>query len=371
MLWVDKYRPHSLEEVDLYPDITQTLKRLADSRDTPHLLFYGPSGSGRKTRVMSMLQEVYGPSVYSLHLDHKTVSVTDSKSVDIAVLSSPYHLDINPSDAGNYDRAIVMHMIKEVAMSNPLRLTNKKFSGKLPLKEEGKENISFVGHKMVILNDVDKMTKGAQHALRRTMEKYMKNCRLVLICSSLSRLIAPLKSRCLGIRVPAHTEENLLAAVTRVCKGEGLPIPSNTFMSVLLERSQGNLRRALLMFEAAAKSEIGLEGGSSAISLPDWELFLQKVVDCIFAEQSPKALFDIRQMFYDLLCECVSGETILRHLVDGIVDRIAAADQPKVFQLAAKYDYNMRVGTSFNTIVHLEAFTAGVMQVLKASVHIK
>lgn len=46
--------------------------------------------------------------------------MTESKVVDIATLSSPHHIDMNPSDAGNYDRVIVMQMIREIAQTVPL-----------------------------------------------------------------------------------------------------------------------------------------------------------------------------------------------------------------------------------------------------------
>lgn len=63
-LWVDKYRPQSLEELDYNPELTETLKRLADCSDLPHLIFYGPSGVGKKTRVMGLLQAIYGRGVH-------------------------------------------------------------------------------------------------------------------------------------------------------------------------------------------------------------------------------------------------------------------------------------------------------------------
>lgn len=419
MLWVDKYRPHTLDELELYPELTGTLRHLAASQDIPHLLFYGPSGSGRKTRAMSLLHQVYGPSVYSLHLEHKSIPVSDSKVVDMPLLTSPHHLDINPSDAGYYDRVIVMQMIKEIAQTAPLLQQqigakglfkgdggaggSGKSSGssRLPsgigahrhsLKEEEEEGQrdgslhanspststagnpgsssisttrSTIPYKVVILNEVDKMTKNAQHALRRTMEKYMSTCRLILICSSLSRLIPPLQSRCLAIRVPSHSQENLETAVKVVCLGEKLPSPSASFLSFLHQRCEGNLRRGLLMLEASAMNGVDLRGTGSDIPLPDWKLYLQDVVDCMIAEQSPKVLYDIRKMFYDVLAQCISGETIFREVVDCLIgSSVPVALHGDIFQLAAKYEFNMRIGTK--PIVHLEAFTAAVMQVLKA-----
>ncbi|KPI89372.1 putative replication factor C subunit 5 [Leptomonas seymouri] len=349
MLWVDRYRPKTLQKIELYPELNEVLRRLAEARDLPHLLFYGPSGSGKKTRAMAVLHEVYGPGVYSVRLEHKSVQVSDSKVVDIATLSSPHHIDINPSDAGNYDRVIVMQMIREIAQTVPLHTTAN--------------SVKTVPYKVIVLNEVDKMSRSAQHALRRTMEKYMSTCRLILICNSTSRLIPPLRSRCLGIRVAAHSKENLKLAVQNVCEGESRPMPSAAFLNSLALRSDGNLRRGLLMLEASAMMKVDWSGNGAAIPQADWKLFLDEIAHDILAEQTPKKLHEVRLKFYDLLAQCISGETILKTLLDSLLLAVPPKHQAALIHLAAKYDHNMKLGTK--PILHLEAFVAGAMKLIK------
>jgi replication factor C subunit 3/5 len=66
MLWVDKHRPGLLDKLDYHEELTSQLRRMSDKENVhkmSHLLVYGPSGAGKKTRVMALLREVSARSV--------------------------------------------------------------------------------------------------------------------------------------------------------------------------------------------------------------------------------------------------------------------------------------------------------------------
>lgn len=102
---------------------------------------------------------------------------------------------------------------------------------------------------VVLLTNVDHLTKDAQHALRRTMEKYVATCRIILCSNSTSRVLPAIRSRCLGIRVPAPTSDEIKTILHFVAKRESLSLPSE-LASRIAEMSGRNLRRAILMLEA-------------------------------------------------------------------------------------------------------------------------
>lgn len=230
-LLVDKHRPHTLETLSYHPDLSTRLSSLASSGDFPHLLIYGPSGAGKKTRITATLRALYGPGVEKIKIDSRVFQTTSNRKLEFNIVSSNYHLEITPSDVGHYDRVVVQDLLKEVAQTQQVDLSARQ------------------RFKVVVINEADHLTRDAQAALRRTMEKYSPNLRLILLANSTSNIIAPIRSRCLLVRVAAPTEAEITTILAKVGKKEGYQ--SCVPLEQRVARESGrNLRRALLMFEA-------------------------------------------------------------------------------------------------------------------------
>eukprot|EP00434_Breviolum_minutum_P018641 symbB.v1.2.016447.t2/scaffold1248.1/size129000/11 len=230
MLWVDKHRPKVLGELDYHGDLSERLGRIARSGEMPHILMCGPNGAGKSTRVHALLREIYGSGVETVKVETKSVAPNPSNpsnTVDIQVVTSNHHLQVTPSDLGRKDRAVVMQLIKEVASHPPLG-----------------------GHsfKVVVIEEAGALSNEAQAALRRTMERYMKTCRIILLSDSASKIIPPLRSRCLPIRVAAPNLEDVASVLTKVSVAEGLKLASGLSHKIA-ERSGRNMRRAILILE--------------------------------------------------------------------------------------------------------------------------
>lgn len=103
--------------------------------------------------------------------------------------------------------------------------------------------------KVVVVNEADCLTRDAQAALRRTMEKYSPNLRLILLANSTANIIAPIRSRCLLVRVAAPTHEEICDVLAKVGAKEGFTVIEELNLRIAKESAR-NLRRALLMFEA-------------------------------------------------------------------------------------------------------------------------
>ena len=328
-LWVDKYRPNDLKELDYHDPLSQTLETLANSADMPHLLVYGPSGAGKKTRIHALLKAIYGPGAAKLALTTKTFQTPSGTKLEIQVMSSHFHMELTPSDVGNQDRVVVQEVIKEMAQA-PQMATSGTAMEQQP-----------AGHarqfKVVVLHQADMLSKDAQHGLRRTMEKYMNNMRLILCCESTSRILAPIRSRCLLVRVPAPRPEEMVQVMKRVSRQEGIQFDDAVLQRVA-ETSHRDMRRALLMLEASyVQNPNVIKNPDLVITEADWELFIKQLAHDVLQEQSPARLAAVRSKLYELLAHCIPAETILKHLTLNLLHRVDDGLKPVLIQQAAIY----------------------------------
>ncbi|GJQ69378.1 putative DNA polymerase III, delta subunit [Trypoxylus dichotomus] len=306
-LWVDKHRPKDLQKLDFHKEQAANLKRLVQQGDFPHLLVFGPSGAGKKTRIMCLLKELYGSGVERLRMEQMNFTTPSNKKLEITTISSNYHIEVNPSDQ---------------------------------LDSKGQKEF-----KVVVLTDVDQMTMDAQHALRRTMEK----------------VIPAIKSRCLNIKIPAPTVEEITSILQSTCKKEGLTIPVELAKRIA-EKSNSNLRRSLLMLEACKVQQYPFTVNQN-ITEPDWALFIRNVAKSIMQEQSLERIVKVREDLYELIVHDIPGDVIFEILVDDLAQNCDFELKLQIVEQAAMYEHRMRQGNK--EIFHLEAFVVKFMCMYK------
>lgn len=319
------------------------MRNLCQQGDFPHLMFYGPSGAGKKTRIMCMLRELYGAGVERLRNETMTFSTPSNRKIEIMTVGSNYHLEVNPSDAGIYDRVVVIDLIKQVAQTHQIDPSGQR------------------DFKVIVLSEVDELTKDAQHALRRTMEKYVATCRIILSVNSTSRVIPAIRSRCLGVRVAAPSNEEIMQVLQVTCKKEGLSLPTE-LANRIIEKSDRNLRRALLMLEACKVQQYPFTAQQDIVEL-DWQVYLKETAKQIITEQTPAKLEKIRDRLYELLAQGIPPDMIFKGLVEQLVLNCDMSLKAKTLEYATMYEHRMHNGTKH--IFHLEAFVAQFMNIYK------
>ncbi|KAJ9592680.1 hypothetical protein L9F63_015652 [Diploptera punctata] len=335
-MWVDKHRPSSLMKLDYH-------KSQVQQGDFPHLLVYGPSGAGKKTRIFCLLRELYGPGVERLRLDHMNIQTPSNKKIDITTVTSNYHMEVNPSDVGFHDRVVIQELIKTVAQTHQLDPSGQK------------------EFKVVVICEADCLTKEAQHALRRTMEKYVATCRIILVANTISRVIPAIRSRCLGVRVGAPTKEEIINILQGVCRKEGLSLPIELAERIAVQ-SNRNLRRAILFLEACKVQQYPFQADQRILE-HDWEVYLKDTAKLIVLEQSPQKLLEIRARLYELMIHGIPSEFIFKGLLQELVKNCDMQLKTQVVEKAAVFEHRIHEGSK--PIIHLEAFVAYFMAIYK------
>jgi len=145
-IWVEKYRPKTIEECILPDNIKKTFQDFLDKGEVPNLLLSGPPGCGKTTVAKALCEEL---------------------GVDYYV--------INGSDEGRFLETV--------------RNNAKNFASTVSLSSTAK-------HKVVIIDEADNTTPDVQLCLRAFTEEFIGNCRFIFTCNYKNKIIAPLHSRC-------------------------------------------------------------------------------------------------------------------------------------------------------------------------------
>ncbi|CAM9401428.1 unnamed protein product [Ectocarpus sp. 12 AP-2014] len=319
----------------MHPEIEDRLTSMSRRGDIQHLLFHGPRGSGKMTLVRHLLEGLYGPGVKQVTTEKRVVETASAKqTIEIDVLVSNYHIEVEPSDAGADDTYVVQQAIKEMGNNGSIAAVF------------GERDVT---HKTIVLRGAGNISKQAQAGLRRTMEKFTGSCRLILVSTSASRVIEPLRSRCVSVRVPLPSAGDLAAALREK------KVDDASLVDRIVESSGRSISRAMYM----AKS-------GNADRMP-WVKYIESVCRGVFLEQSPRKLIDVRDSLNELLAAGVPASVVIKTLTHELVGHpsLDGEDGVKrdIVKCAAVYEHRVCVGS--RNILHMEAFVASFMDLYK------
>ena len=197
-IWVDKYRPKLFKDIIGQENFIKRIQSFIKSKSLPHMLLAGSPGTGKTTTAMVVANELYGEGA----------------------LSGNY-LELNASDDRGID--VIRTKIKEFA--------------KL-------KSLVQIPYKIICLDEADSLTKEAQQALRRTMEKFSNTCRFILCCNEISKLIDPIQSRCVIFKFKGLEEKQILEVIEKISKEENIEVDDDA-KKLLCEITNGDLRKLI------------------------------------------------------------------------------------------------------------------------------
>eukprot|EP00483_Globobulimina_turgida_P002599 UN02603 len=163
------------------------------------------------------------------------------------------------------------------------------------------------------------MTRDAQTALRRTMEKYSNITRFCLICNYVSRIIAPVASRCSKFRFQPLSQESMFKKLTEIGTHENICI-NNDVINEIISMSDGDMRKSITLLQSAAL----MKAQDEYISLGDVLTVAVRVPhdvihDHIIKSCLSKSFNDINDTVQYIICEGYPVSLILPKLLEEII----------------------------------------------------
>ncbi|MGD6852721.1 MAG: replication factor C small subunit [Candidatus Bathyarchaeia archaeon] len=312
VMWVEKYRPKTLDEVVGLKDIVDSLKAFMKNPKTmPHLMFAGVPGTGKTTLALVIAHTLYGDNWRS------------------------FTLELNASDERGIDT--VRDRIKDFSRYSRGAFGDTPFS-------------------LIILDECDQMTGPAQTALRRIMEVGSRTSRFILICNQSSKIIEPIQSRCAIFRFSRLDRQAMKEHLICVAQKEHVTLLPEAAERIV-DYSEGDLRHAINALQTASAYKEGYVD--------------EKTVSLVIGEASPmqvqkmirKALYgdfmEARKTMYDIMGSFgFSGTEIIRQIQREIFKMSDLTPEQKAELSGVIGEYDFRLTEGANSDIQLSALLA-------------
>jgi DNA polymerase III delta prime subunit len=297
-LWVEKYRPKTIQDTVLPAELKQTFQQFVDDQVVPNLLLSGKAGTGKTTVARAMLEE----------------------------LGCDYII-INGSMNGNIDT---------------LRNDISSFASSVSLSG---------GRKYVILDEADYLNANStQPALRNFMEEFSKNCGFILTCNFKNKIIEPLHSRCsvVEFKIPTNEKPKLAAQffkrVLDILEKENVTADQKVVAAVV-EKHFPDFRRTL--------NELQRYGASGTIDTGILVSVQDTSIKELIGSMKSKDFTSVRKWVGENLD--TDPVVLFRKFYDASVEHFKASAIPQLVLLIAEYQYKQAfvADSEINTVAFL------------------
>jgi DNA polymerase-3 subunit gamma/tau len=214
-----KYRPQTLDELDL-TDVRVTLKKIVKSGKIPHaLLFYGPKGSG-KTSAARIIAKIVNCEKHLISGEpcnkcEQCISISKGSNIDVIELDAASHRGIDD-----------IRMIKDAVKLSPAKAKKKVY----------------------IIDEAHMLTTEASNALLKTLEEPPEHVLFILATTNPEKLIDTIRSRTVNINFAKARDEEIIRAIMKTLKGEKIKAGEKS-LKLIAKASDGSFREAHKIIE--------------------------------------------------------------------------------------------------------------------------